>query len=147
VVSSVDQEGDGNDVSSDIGRRLESGSVVTVRTDQVSDRKSRNPMGQRTHGIASSNCLTVKLGTMNLIVSSFSGSRGRRSSLLAVLGLLDLLFLDKSSLFGDSLPDWGRSTLSESSRHGGCRDSDRYVREENRYIEQHLVSIYDKWEG
>jgi hypothetical protein len=66
------------------------------------------------------------------------------SSLLAVLGLLDLLFLDKSSLFRDSLSDWGRSTLSESSRHNGCRDSDGYVREENRYIEERLVSIYDK---
>ena len=75
MVSSVDQEGDGNDVSGDIGRRLEGGSVVTVSTDKVSDRKSRNSMGQRTHGIASSNCLTVKLGTMNLVVSSFSGRR------------------------------------------------------------------------
>jgi hypothetical protein len=45
VVSSVDQEGDGNDVSGDIGRRLEGGSVVTVSTDKVSDRKSRNSMG------------------------------------------------------------------------------------------------------
>jgi hypothetical protein len=88
----------------------------------------------------------VKLGTMNLIVSLVYGKE-RGSSLLAVLGLLDLLFLDKSSLFGNSLPDWGRSTLSESSRHGGCRDSDGYIREENRYIEEHLVSIYDKWEG
>jgi hypothetical protein len=77
VVSSVNQEGDGNDVSDDIGRRLEGRSVVTVSTGKVSDRKSRNSMGKRTHGIASSNCLTVKLGTMNLIVSSFSGSRGR----------------------------------------------------------------------
>ena len=49
------------------------------------------------------------------------------SSLLAVLGLFDLLFFDESSLFGNSLPDWGRSTLSESSRHGGRIDSDRYV--------------------
>jgi len=56
------------------------------------------------------------------------------SSLLAIFGLLDLLFLDEGGLFRNSLPDWGRSTLSESSRHGGCRDSDGYVREENRYI-------------
>jgi hypothetical protein len=74
-------------------------------------------------------------------------ARKEGSSLLAVLGLLDLLFLDEGSLFGDSLPDWGGSTLSESSRHGGCRDSDGYVREENRYIEEHLVSIYDIREG
>jgi len=41
------------------------------------------------------------------------------SSLLAVLSLFDLLFFDKCGLFGNSLPDWGRSTLSESSRHDG----------------------------
>ena len=46
VVSSVDQEGDGNDISGDIGRRLEGGSVVTVSTGDVSDRKSRNFVGE-----------------------------------------------------------------------------------------------------
>lgn len=45
VVGSVDQEGDGNDVSGDISRRLESGSVVTVSTVDVSDRKSRSLVG------------------------------------------------------------------------------------------------------
>ena len=49
------------------------------------------------------------------------------SSLLAIFGLLDLLFLDEGGLFRNSLPDWGRSTLSESSRHDDCRDSGRYV--------------------
>ena len=41
------------------------------------------------------------------------------SLLLAIFSLLDLLFLDEGGLFGNSLPDWGRSTLSESSRHDG----------------------------
>jgi len=45
VVSSVDQEGDGNDISGDVGRRLEGGSVVTVSTGKVSDRKSRSLVG------------------------------------------------------------------------------------------------------
>lgn len=42
-----------------------------------------------------------------------------RDLLLAVLGLLDGLLLDKSSLFGNSLSDRRRSTLSDGSRHGG----------------------------
>jgi len=100
VVSSVNQEGDGNDVSGDIGRGLEGGSVVTV---------SRDSVEQLLYGEVGDN------------------------ELLAVLSLLDLLFFDESGLFGNSLPDWGRSTLSESSRHGGCRDSDGYVREENEF--------------
>jgi len=77
--------------------------------------------------MASSNCLTVKLGTMNLIVSYCSSMHWGKSLLLAISGLLDLLLLNEGGFFGNSLPDWGRSTLSESSRHGGCRDSGRYV--------------------
>jgi len=86
VVGSVDQERDGNDVSSDIGGRLECRSVVTM---------SRNSIEQ----------------LLNSVVGD--------DELLAVLGLLDGLLLDKSSLFGNSLSDRRRSTLSDSSRHGG----------------------------
>jgi len=86
VVGSVNQERDSNDISSDIGRRLEGGSVVAVSRDSVEQ-----------------------------LLYSVVGD----DELLAVFGLLDLLLFDEGSLFGDSLPDWGRSTLSERSRHGG----------------------------
>lgn len=56
--------------------------------------------------------VTVSRDSVQQLLNSVVGD----DELLAVLGLLDLLFLDESSLF---LHSWGRSTLSDCGRHDG----------------------------
>lgn len=68
MIRAIDEGSDGRDILDDVEGRTEGGTVETVRPEVISE--SGNWPRDKTYGMASRSCLTVKLGRINLSLSA-----------------------------------------------------------------------------